>query len=144
MPNHRITKKHMRKNYIHQFHEMKRCMERQEEMMNELIEQLNRQKEILNLYYKEYQELKRHQEKQYLMTYIRMRESMLRDMKFMNRDNKPILRDIACFPCMLMNIRTCWKRGVWRLWNVRLKKYLTLRFRSLLSVLMLAEQKMIM
>lgn len=81
MPNHRITKKHMRKNYIHQFHEMKWCMERQEEMMNELIEQLNRQKEILNLYYKEYQELKRHQEKQYLMTYIRMRESMLRDME---------------------------------------------------------------
>lgn len=81
MPNHRISKKQMQKNYIRQFNEMKCCIKHQEEMMNGLFEQMDRQKEILNLYYKEYQEMKRRQEKQYLMTYIRMRESMLRDME---------------------------------------------------------------
>lgn len=72
MPNHRISKKQMQKNYIRQFNEMKCCIKHQEEMMNGLFEQMDRQKEILNLYYKEYQEMKRRQEKQYLMTYIRM------------------------------------------------------------------------
>lgn len=80
MSNDRMNKKLMQRNYINQVNDIKRCMVHQEEMLEELISQVMRQQEILGLYYKEYQQLKRHNEKQYLMTFIRMRESMLKDM----------------------------------------------------------------
>lgn len=82
MPNNRINKKRMQRAGMNQLYEMKRCMMEQGEMLKELTAQVARQQEILGLYYKEYQELKRHNEKSYLMTYIRMRESMLKDMAF--------------------------------------------------------------
>lgn len=80
MSNSRVQKKHLQRNYKNQFNEIKRCMAQQEEMLNALTAQVTKQQEILSLYYNEYQEMKRHNEKQYLMTYIRMRESMLKDM----------------------------------------------------------------
>lgn len=91
----RMEKKKMQRFFVHQMHEVKGQMERQEsvlavvtekmnkqqEMLEMLGQQMAKQQDILNMYYKEYQILKQNNEKQYLLTYIRMRESMLKDME---------------------------------------------------------------
>lgn len=46
----------------------------------DISQQLNTQQEIMNLFYREYQSLKKRQGKEQLMNYIRMRDSMLKDM----------------------------------------------------------------
>lgn len=88
MVNSKISEKHVQRYYMNKLNEMRKCIAHQEETIKELAEQIGKQQEILGLYYKEYQELKKQNEKQYLMTYIRMRESMLKDMAKYKQNNQ--------------------------------------------------------
>lgn len=52
----------------------------QQESLVDISQQLSTQQEIMNLFYREYQSMKKRQGKAQLMNYIRMRDSMLKDM----------------------------------------------------------------
>lgn len=72
-----------------QFKEMRKTLEENNKMLNEMKEMMNQQQsameqqqEIMSLFYQEYQSLKRRQGKQQLMNYIRMRDSMLKDIAY--------------------------------------------------------------
>ena len=54
-------------------------LDRQEKVMGEILEQFRDQQEILDLYYKTYLEMKKQNQKKYLLTYIRMRDEMEKD-----------------------------------------------------------------
>lgn len=79
MLNNPTNKRYITRSYMNQINDIKCEIKHQEEMLEKLIVGITKQQEILELYYKEYQQLKRRDEKQYLMTFIRMRESMMKD-----------------------------------------------------------------
>lgn len=91
MANYRIRKKRsqrIQKQCSKEIFDLKNCMDVQSELLRNMSEQLKQQQEILSLYYREYQELKKRNEKQHLMIYIRMRDSMLKDMALYQERNQ--------------------------------------------------------
>lgn len=58
-------------------------MDAQGEAMGKILDCFDTHQEILERYYQEYQELKRQNQKKYLMGYIRMRDDMLKDVERM-------------------------------------------------------------
>lgn len=63
-------------------------LNRLEDMMGKILNSFDTQQEILGCYYKEYQELKRQNQKKYLMGYIRLRDDMLKDVERMKESGK--------------------------------------------------------
>ena len=62
------------------YDEISRQLIAHQEAYADISQQLSTQKEIMNLFYGEYQSMKKRQGKAQLMNYIRMRDSMLKDM----------------------------------------------------------------
>mgnify|MGYP001623012262 FL=1 len=62
-------------------------MKSQEEMIKKLVDKINDQQEILKLYYTTYQEMKRQNQKKYLLGYIRMRDNILKDIEEVKRSD---------------------------------------------------------
>ncbi len=75
----RIMKKKNERRAVFQLNRLFEKMDAQEEMMEKIMDSFDNQQEILGCYYKEYQELKRRNQKKYLMDYIRLRDDMLKD-----------------------------------------------------------------
>lgn len=89
MPKNKILKKkRIQAVLLGQMQEMQETIAHQTEQMLLLTRELRDQQDILKKYYGEYQLLKKRQETQYLMTYIRMRESMRKDMEFYQEHGK--------------------------------------------------------
>ena len=80
MPKNKVLKK--KKAQMEQMRSLQEAMARQEEKLLLLTEEIGRQQDILRKYSREYQQLKDRRENRYLMTYIRMRESMMEDMAY--------------------------------------------------------------
>lgn len=62
------------------YNEISQQLAANQEALTDITQHLSTQQEIMNLFYGEYQSLKKRQGKAQLMTYIRMRDSMLKDM----------------------------------------------------------------
>ena len=62
-------------------------MKSQEEMIKKLVDKINDQQEMLKLYYTTYQEMKRQNQKKYLLGYIRMRDNILKDIEEVKRSD---------------------------------------------------------
>ena len=75
----RIVKKKNEKKAVFQLNRLFEKMDAQGDMMDKILDSFDTQQEILERYYQEYQELKRKNQKQYLMGYIRLRDDMLKD-----------------------------------------------------------------
>lgn len=65
-----------------QFKEIRQELDENKKMLREMSEMIKQQQEIMSLFYQEYQSLKRRQGKEQLMEYIRMRDSMLKDIAY--------------------------------------------------------------
>lgn len=83
------TEKSIYYRYSRQFKEMKKNLEENNKALNEMREMMShqqkiaeQQQEIMTLFYQEYQSLKKRQGKHQLMNYIRMRDSMLKDIAY--------------------------------------------------------------
>ena len=95
----RIMKKKNEKKAVFQLNRLFEKMDTQEDMMDKILDSFDTQQEILERYYQEYQELKRKNQKQYLMGYIRLRDDMLKDvdrMKESGNINDDMLRLLVC------------------------------------------------
>lgn len=79
----RMCKKRVGKPSVKQMIALAKKINEQEQAMKRLSEAFDEQQEILQLYYKTYQEMKRQNQQKYLMGYIRMRDDMLKDVERM-------------------------------------------------------------
>jgi molecular chaperone GrpE (heat shock protein) len=62
------------------YDEISQQLESQQQAFAEISQQLSTQQEIMKLFYEEYQSLKKRQGRAQLMNYIKMRDSMIKDM----------------------------------------------------------------
>ncbi len=69
-------------------YEMKLRMKQQQSMLDNISKQMTEQREIMMLFYTEYQALKKQQSRKQLMHYIEMRDSMLKDMTLYEEDKQ--------------------------------------------------------
>lgn len=60
----------------------------QEKIIKELENKINNQQEILEMYYTAYQEMKRQNQKKYLMSYIRLRDDISKDIERIKENKK--------------------------------------------------------
>ena len=60
----------------------------QEKLIKELGNKINNQQEILEMYYTAYQEMKRQNQKKYLMSYIRLRDDISKDIERIKENKK--------------------------------------------------------
>lgn len=75
-------------------------MDIHEQVTRDIQEQLLEQKVILKLYYDTYLEMKKRNQKKYLLTYIRMRDEMLKDierMKLRGKVNEDTFRLLSIY-----------------------------------------------
>lgn len=85
MKNKRVVKKVQNKAMLPMIHDIRNKVEFQGEVLDDIKGLTENHDEILKLYYKEYLELKRQNEKKHLMSYIRMREDLMKDLKRMQQ-----------------------------------------------------------
>lgn len=83
MQNKRVQKKSWKKSSEVMMSGILERMDRQERVLGDIVKKFEDQQEILGLYYKTYQEMKMQNQKKYLLTYIRMRDAMLKDIDCM-------------------------------------------------------------
>ena len=82
MANRRIMKKQRKNTQVHEIDMKVKGLVNQ---IDELSSQMAEQTEILGLFYGEYQEMKKMNEKKYLMKFIRMREDLRKDIIRLHR-----------------------------------------------------------
>jgi ABC-type multidrug transport system fused ATPase/permease subunit len=91
----RRLKKNSQKNHINQFVELKRCLEEQQVMLEKMSEQMASQQKVMQLFYKEYQALTKSLDIQHLNNYIRLRDSLIKDMRQYEERNQTNTRGYA-------------------------------------------------
>lgn len=81
MSNKRVVKKVQNKAMVPMVHDIRNKVEYQGELLDDIKGLTVKHDEILKLYYKEYLEMKKQNEKKHLMSYIRMREDLMKDLE---------------------------------------------------------------